>query len=162
MVAVVKSSAGGGDTLKEAIMQRRDIRYQAAVIQEHQVLLLLVVEPDGPTFWVVPGGGREAGESEAACVCREVFEETTLMVAVERLLFVDPARSDDGYDALHTYLCRAESGTARRGDHPACDATIQEAGWFDLRVPESWPELLVTDSISMAWMERLRAALGYA
>jgi 8-oxo-dGTP pyrophosphatase MutT (NUDIX family) len=66
-------------------MLRRDVRYQAAIVREDHVLLLKVVDLDGGAmFWVLPGGGREADETEEACVQREVREEIELAVAVVR------------------------------------------------------------------------------
>ncbi len=40
----------------------------------------------GHSFWVIPGGGLEAGESDEECVIREMREETGLEVQVEKLL----------------------------------------------------------------------------
>jgi 8-oxo-dGTP pyrophosphatase MutT (NUDIX family) len=147
-------------------MMRRDIRYQAAILQDHHVLLLRVVERDGCTFWLPPGGGREGDESAEACVCREVLEETTLIVGVERFLFAEPELSPGTYDSRHTYLCRVQANTARPGVEPETDtpdhASIREVAWFDLRAPTGWPALLVEDPFTHPWLERLRAALGYA
>jgi 8-oxo-dGTP diphosphatase len=69
----------------------------------------------GESFWLLPGGGREAGESEEACVEREVREETHLEVAVERLLFEMPDIPEGIYDRLRTYLCQVVDGEARPG-----------------------------------------------
>src|SRR5437899_814494 len=113
-------------------MLRRDIRYQAAIIRDHRVLLLRCVDPDGTTFWVSPGGGREGEETAEGCVCREVFEETSLTVEVEQFLFAVPALPGDMYDFMHTYQCRVHEGTARPGIEPEVDTaehtTIQEIG----------------------------------
>src|SRR5713226_2114647 len=108
-------------------MVRRDIRYQAAIIHDHHVFLLRVVERDGSTFWLAPGGGREAEETAEACDCREVFEETSLTVEVERFLFAVPDLPGGTSGFVHTYLCQVRSGTGRPGVHPACDAAIREA-----------------------------------
>lgn len=147
-------------------MLRRDIRYQAAILRGDRLLLLRVVERDGATYWLPPGGGREADESAEACVCREILEETSLVVEVERLLFTEPAPPGDGYDRIQTYLCRIRSGAERPGVEPETDtpdhASIQETGWFDLRDPAAWPSLILTDSITYPWLQKLRAALGYA
>jgi 8-oxo-dGTP pyrophosphatase MutT (NUDIX family) len=147
-------------------MVRRDIRYQAAIIQEDHILLLRALERDGATFWLPPGGGREGEETAEACVCREVLEETSLIVGIERFLFAVPDMPGGTYDFAHTYLCRVHSGTAQPGVEPEVDtaehATIQETGWFDLRDPAHWPSLLVMDPITYSWLERLRATLGYA
>lgn len=147
-------------------MARRDIRYQAAIIQDHHVLLLRVVERDGSTFWLPPGGGREGEETAEACTCREVLEETSLIVGVECLLFAEPALPGDTYDTLHTYRCHIRSGTAIPGVEPETDteehASIREIGWFDLRDPASWASLVVMDDITHAWLKKVRAALGYS
>jgi 8-oxo-dGTP diphosphatase len=150
------------DLKGKAHMTRRDIRYQAAITQDHHVLLLRIVLHDGTTFWVPPGGGREGEETAEGCVCREVFEETSLTVEVERLLFAVPHMPGGMYDLVHTYLCQVRSGTVQPHVHPACDATIQDAEWFDLQNPASWPPLLVADPITSTWLEALRADLGYS
>src|SRR5438874_12804606 len=93
-------------------MLRRDIRYQAAILRDHDVLLLRCVLEDGTMFWLPPGGGREEGETAEGCVCREVFEETSLTVEVERFLFAAPALPGDVYHFMHSYLCRVLVGTA--------------------------------------------------
>src|SRR5262245_4705614 len=100
-------------------MLRRDVRYQAAILHEDHVLLLKVVDVEsGATFWVLPGGGREKGESEEACVQREVREETELEVAVVRPLFELPDGPGGIYDRLRTYLCHVVGGEARPGIEP--------------------------------------------
>lgn len=142
-------------------MVRRGIRYQAAIIENHHVLLLRIAEDDGSTFWVPPGGGREGEETAEGCVCREVFEETSLEVEVERLLFAVPGTPDGMYDSLQTYLCQVRGGAVQHHIHPACDASIQEAAWFDLREPAGWPPLIVSDSITCPWLETVRSTLGY-
>ena len=67
---------------------KRDVRYQGAVIRDDELLLIKHHEHStGHFYWVLPGGGIEPGESEEACVIRELFEETGLVVEVERFLF---------------------------------------------------------------------------
>jgi 8-oxo-dGTP pyrophosphatase MutT (NUDIX family) len=126
---------------------------------------LRAVERDGSTFWLPPGGGREGEETEECCVCREVFEETSLIVGMERLLFAEPEGPGGTYDHRHTYLCQVLGGTATPGVEPEVDteehSIIQEIGWFDLREPASWPSSPVMGLITLAWLQRLRAALGY-
>jgi 8-oxo-dGTP pyrophosphatase MutT (NUDIX family) len=148
-------------------MLRRDVRYQAAIVHEDQVLLLKVVDiHSGAMFWVLPGGGRETGESEEACVQREVREETELEVAVVRPLFDVPDGPGGIYDRSRTYLCHVMSGEARPGIEPEVDTaahrTIREVGWFDLRNPTAWDPLVHRDPITMPLLRQVRAALGYA
>jgi ADP-ribose pyrophosphatase YjhB (NUDIX family) len=144
----------------------RTIRYQAAIIRDDHVLLLRVIDrASGATFWLLPGGGMEAGETAEACVQREVMEETGLHVNVERLLFVAPDIPAGVYQHLHTYLCRVRAGEAYPGSEPEIDtpgrATIQEVGWFDLRAPATWHPLITNDPITFPLLQRVRLLLGY-
>lgn len=148
-------------------MLRRDVRYQAAIIRDNHVLLLKVVDIDSEAmFWLLPGGGREKGESEEACVRREVCEETELEVAVVRPLFEVPDGPGGIYNRLRTYLCYVVGGEARPGIEPEVDTsthrTIREVGWFDLRAPTTWNPLVLADSITLPLLQQVRAALGYA
>ena len=85
----------------------RHTRYQGAIIKEDQILLIKHTEHEsGRSFWVIPGGGREAGETELACVAREMWEETNLVVRVERLL-VETALPNDPFNKIRkTYFHR--------------------------------------------------------
>ncbi len=139
---------------------------QAAIVQDHCILLLRVDLPDeDQTFWVIPGGGQEPGEADEACVRREVLEETYLRVEVERVLFEEPAPPDDLYQSLRTYLCRVVDGEARPGIEPEVDdadhTTIAEVRWFNLRDPQSWDPLVNGDPITYPLLRRLRTVLGY-
>jgi ADP-ribose pyrophosphatase YjhB (NUDIX family) len=58
----------------------RDIRYQAVVAKADALLLVKCAFRDGRTQWMLPGGGRDDGETEKECVAREVAEETTTTV----------------------------------------------------------------------------------
>ena len=49
---------------------KRHTRYQGAIVQENKLLLIKALDhQDGLLFWLIPGGGREDGESEEACIC---------------------------------------------------------------------------------------------
>lgn len=58
----------------------------AAIIRNHQILMVKEVYPD-KNFWTLPGGGLEVGETYEEAVIREVKEEVNLNVKVEKLLF---------------------------------------------------------------------------
>src|SRR5207247_99147 len=104
--------SGCGRALKRHFVGTlRHTRYQAAVVRDGSILLLRCAFRDGPTVWILPGGGRDEGEDELACVTREVREETGLTVRVERLLFDVPARPTDGtYVRWRTYECAVLDG----------------------------------------------------
>jgi hypothetical protein len=47
----------------------RSVRYQGAIILSDHILLVQHSEhASGRIYWLLPGGGREEGESEEACV----------------------------------------------------------------------------------------------
>jgi len=51
----------------------RYARYQGAIVQDDQLLLIKHrVFEDNSEFWMIPGGGREAGETEEEAVIREM------------------------------------------------------------------------------------------
>jgi ribosomal protein S18 acetylase RimI-like enzyme len=108
------------DAIRVSLIKRRqrDIRYQAAIIQNGHVLLAQMRSPEGELFWLLPGGGREGNETAEECLIREMQEETGLTVKVERLLFVEPDMPGGAYDFLHTYLCYPISGAAQAGIEP--------------------------------------------
>ena len=50
-------------------------RYQGAIIKDHHILLIKQTEhASGRSYWLIPGGGIEPGETEEVCVQREVLE----------------------------------------------------------------------------------------
>lgn len=142
-------------------MSSRDIRYQAAVMDGAR-LLLVRCEPHGAApFWVLPGGGREAGEPEEACVAREVREEATIEVAVGPLLYDVPAEPPDGtYTRWRTYLCRVVRGEAAPGGGEAL-AEITAVRWLSFDDPAEWDAELCADPFIHPQLLRIRAALRY-
>jgi ADP-ribose pyrophosphatase YjhB (NUDIX family) len=146
---------------------KRITRYQAAILHDDQILLLKVIDHEtGHMYWVIPGGGQEADETEEACVKREVWEETCLHVEVLNLILDEPGIDDRMYQRLKTYTCRITGGEPKPGCEPEVDtedvATIQDVGWFDLRNPSTWDALALNDPITYPLLQRIRAVLGYA
>jgi 8-oxo-dGTP diphosphatase len=60
--------------------------------------------PYRPGSWDLPGGHLAIGESFEGCLLREIKEETSLEVAIERLLGLHRAVSEPYLQAL--YACR--------------------------------------------------------
>lgn len=144
----------------------RKIRYQGAIVRDDHILLITHrLHEEGWTFWVIPGGGREDGETEEECVRREMLEETNLDVKVLRLLLDTPAPPKGVYRHLKTYLCEPIGGEAAPGFEPEEDAAaayaITEVRWFDLRDPASWPPALYDDPFTYPMLQRIQEALGY-
>lgn len=144
----------------------RTIRYQGAILRDHHLLLIQQTEhASGRSYWLMPGGGIELGETEEGCVQREMLEETCLQVQVQRLLLDEPDIPGGAYQRRKTYVCHVVDGDPRPGYEPEADAAamygITDIGWFDLRDAALWPELIARDSITYPMLLRVQAALGY-
>jgi 8-oxo-dGTP diphosphatase len=63
--------------VSEGEPERRELRIGAkALITDHdRILLIKECHGDGSTFWTLPGGGVEPGESFSDCLRREIEEE---------------------------------------------------------------------------------------
>lgn len=147
-------------------MALRDVRHQAAVVRDHHILLLHVDDHDqGRSYWLLPGGDREDGESGEDCVCREVREEARVDVTVSRVLFDHVLEPNHLYDSVRTYLCTvAADAVPLPGEEPEAlwSTTILETGWFDLRSLDAWLPDLLENKLTMRWILPIRASLGYA
>jgi 8-oxo-dGTP diphosphatase len=144
----------------------RTARYQGAIVQNDRILLIKHHHyDDGSEYWVIPGGGREPGETEEECIRREMKEETHLEVRVERLLLDVQLDPGNPY-RRKTYLCTPIAGNAGPGSEPEPDAAqlyaITEVAWFDLRDEATWDPLAVGDPITYPQLQHIRSALGYA
>lgn len=146
---------------------KRTIRYQAAILRGHSILMLKIWDhgDSGKTFWVIPGGGRVQGESEEACVTREVREETHLQVEVGPLILEEDAEPGDTYLKRRTYACRVLGGEAKPGSEPEVDTaekvSIKEIAWFDLSDEDSWDPLAKSDPITLNILRSVREALRH-
>lgn len=144
----------------------RTIRYQGAILRQDGCILLIQQHEyaSGRTFWLIPGGGRELGESEEDCVRREMREETNLDVAVERLLLDEPRIPGGTYERSKTYICRPLGGVAQPGYEPepefAALGAFTAVGWWDLHNEDTWDTLIREDPITSGLLRRIRAALG--
>ncbi len=160
MIQGYESGSGSGQPVSH-----RDTRYQGAIVRDHHLLLLRGVDHiEGKSFWLFPGGGRFAGETEEECVRREMFEETLLDVRVDRLLMEENTGSEKVYRMVKTYLCTPISGTAGPGTEPEVrpdEFVIEDVGWFDLRNERSWDRAVVSDYITYPQMVRVAELLGY-
>jgi len=143
----------------------RHTRYQGAIVRGDSILLIRhLSRSTGNRYWVMPGGGIEAGETEIACVAREMREETNLVVRVGRLL-VD-ARVEEGrfYRRQKTYLCTPTGGSEAPGLEPEAEAAnfaITDVRWFDLTDPPRWSEYITEKEWVVPLLWEVRSALGY-
>lgn len=75
--------------------KRPRIRAAIAVVRDGELLLVEHTKNDR-SYWLLPGGGLEWGETLHQAVVREIAEETGLVVTCGDLLFVSETLSPDG------------------------------------------------------------------
>ena len=79
----------------------------AAILKDDQILMVCH-QTATRTYWTLPGGGKQAGETLEQAVVREVKEETGLDVEIVQLLFEE----DYEYGKSYCYHARPLDETA--------------------------------------------------
>lgn len=82
-------------------------RNRAAAIVIHDDKLLVMYRKKEQEYFTFPGGGVEVGETNEQAVVREVSEETSLTVEVQKLVY--ELHYDNG-DIHYFFLCKYLSG----------------------------------------------------
>jgi 8-oxo-dGTP pyrophosphatase MutT (NUDIX family) len=147
---------------------KRTIRCQGAIMRGPLLLLIRHQRHrDGSSYWLLPGGGLEEGETPEACLVREMKEETNLDVRIERLLMEDDATQfpDSFYQKRLTFLCTPLSDGEKPGYEPEAEASanyaIVEVRWVDLRHAPDCLGLVQGDRWAYPTLQRIRSLLGY-
>jgi 8-oxo-dGTP pyrophosphatase MutT (NUDIX family) len=104
---------------------------RVVLVDERQRVLLVhgrdPARPDLPSWWILPGGGLDPGESPEQAARRELFEETGLRVGPLGPVLLERAVTfefDGGVIDQHevVYLARIDSAAA----------LLDTSGWNDL------------------------------
>lgn len=88
----------------------------AIILKRNRVLLVQRARPPLKGYWSLPGGVLETGERLEEGVCREVLEETGLVVKPLRVVEVferimrDASGRVEYHYVLIDYLCRVDGG----------------------------------------------------
>ena len=112
--------------------ERPIIGVGAVIIEGDRVLLIKRGQPPLKGEWSLPGGALELGETLEEGVCREVLEETGLIVEPISIVevFDRISRDVEGRVQYHyvlvDYLCRVSGGTL------ACATDAADARWATL------------------------------
>ena len=123
------------------ITKSREVRCQAIVLKHNSILIIEHYNSmKHQTFCLLPGGGKEIGETEDACILRELKEETNLDVEIIQVLF-DEVIHQWGYERYKTYLCIPKPDSIEKiGQESNHNKQITKLIWQPLN--EECPEFL--------------------
>ncbi len=98
-------------------------------MKDNCVVLIRRGNPPFQGFWALPGGLCERGETVEQALCREVEEETGLLVEPVQLLgvFSEPDRDPRGHTVSIAFLARPTGGQLRAGSDASHVKTFKRA-----------------------------------
>lgn len=82
---------------------RRAVR---AIIIEDGKILVIARNKQGDQYFTLPGGKVGDNETNEQALKREIYEETSLKISSQRLVFVE--EHPEPYNEQYIYLCEAE------------------------------------------------------
>ncbi len=101
---------------------------RAIILKDERILLMHRIK-NGNEYYVFPGGGIEKGETSEQAVRREVLEESSIAVKVERLLYKHIY--DDGTSQVF-FLCQHISGEPKLGiGNESEEMKVSSANFFE-------------------------------
>ncbi len=87
-------------------------------------------------WYLIPGGGLEAGESLPECCLREIEEETGVIARIEKPLFTLQEHYEDWLYISYYFLCSpASQGVQALTEQEAARGLVAE--WMDIRDAEA-------------------------
>lgn len=117
-------------------MKNLRIRVALFILRDDEILLVRH-EKDGRSYWLLPGGGVEFGESLKEAARREAFEETGLDVEVHDLVLLwetlPPDNSRHGVNMC--FHATVKGGTLRT----QTDERLREAAYVPMRALPTLP-----------------------
>ena len=112
------------------------------ITSDHDLLAIKRIRPGQVPYWVLPGGGVEAGEDLETALARELREEIAATANVHSLLYV----IERGPDRQYFYLARVRSWSADPRDRTGPEFAELSNGEFHLQaVPLTAEALMAID-----------------
>jgi 8-oxo-dGTP diphosphatase len=117
-------------------------RVRAIIIDQGKILLINRIKGNG-SYWVIPGGAVESGESHAQAIKRECLEELGVKIEAQKLFLqrLGDKPEIEGQREFF-YLCNIVDGQIGTGQGPEFQVGTQYKGeyrikWVDLKnLPE--------------------------
>ncbi|MBP7175330.1 MAG: NUDIX hydrolase [Thermoclostridium sp.] len=128
-------------------MSQRVVRCQGVIFKDNNILVLRQYNHQRrEEYWMLPGGGLEAGETEEECLRRELNEETGLEVDVKEILFDSPGNGKDVYKRYVTFLCFPASESIEKiGSETVSYRQIMELVWVSIIDESQWNQYLLNE-----------------
>jgi ADP-ribose pyrophosphatase YjhB (NUDIX family) len=132
---------------------------------------ILMVRQQHPEreIWLLPGGGIEEGETSRMAAVREVKEETSLDISVDRMLWhVEQLKNDGQQRYVNFFLAHVTGGELILGEDPEFDEAgqvlreVRKVSMDELAdLPNVYPEFIrkelapaISGSVSDPWKLR--------
>ena len=132
---------------------------------------ILMVRQQHPEreIWLLPGGGIEEGETSRMAAVREVKEETSLDISVDRMLWhVEQLKNDGQQRYVNFFLAHVTGGELILGEDPEFDEAgqvlreVRRVSMDELAdLPNVYPEFIrkelapaISGSVSDPWKLR--------
>ena len=132
---------------------------------------ILMVRQQHPEreIWLLPGGGIEEGETSRMAAVREVKEETSLDISVDRMLWhVEQLKNDGQQRYVNFFLAHVTGGELSLGEDPEFDEAgqvlreVRKVSMDELAdLPNVYPEFIrkelapaISGSVSDPWKLR--------
>ncbi len=97
-------------------------------------LLVMLRKHDGRQYYTFPGGGVEPGETNEQATRRELYEETSVDITIQRPVY--ELRHDNG-DIHYYFLCRYVSGKPEV--QPSTNEYLENQVGKNLHIPQWLP-----------------------
>lgn len=131
------------------------IRIRAAgILVKEGKILLVRHEKNGKSYWLLPGGGVDFGETVEAALAREFMEEVGLEIQVGRLVLVQDSIPPDRHRQVLNLYFLVTAGASEIKVTP--DAVLRDAAFYPL---EEFPRMQVNPNVKKEILEGI--AVGW-
>ena len=125
------------------------IRVAGILVKDGQVLLVRH-EKQGRTYWLLPGGGVEFGETAGEALVREFQEEVGLYIEVGKLVFVQDSIPPDHHRQVLNLYFLVSLKDKNQPIKVTKDSVLQDAAYYPL---SDFPRMKINPDIKAEILE---------